>query len=212
VYDSGLVDAERTVVLLGRWYLMPRNRRCNVYVQTLASSQLLNYVLRLDADKFVELQPARTVSKRCEIGRKVMEKMELSYQEAFDPTMLARTPQLALTLAEGLLDSAAAGHTNDSLAVWASYATLPLAGLLYAARRDNLGIGWVLDAAVNTDRDVPATTPGWASAAQRVADTPMLATALTRTVNMDVRQRDSVAKTVLDALAAWTPPRGRSVR
>jgi hypothetical protein len=127
---------------------------------------------------------------------------------ACDPTRLASTPQLALTLAEGLLDSAAGGQGKE-YAVWASYATLPLAGLLYAACRGNLSIGWVLDAALNTDPDVPASTPGWASAAQRVADAPLLATALTRTANLETRQRGSVAKTVLDALAAWTPTRGR---
>lgn len=130
---------------------------------------------------------------------------------AFDPTMLACTPQLALTLAEGLLHSAAA-REGDSYAVWVSNATLPLAGLLYAAHQDNLGIGWVLDAAANTYRDVDEHEPGWVNAAQRVADAPLLATALRRTVNMDARQRDSVAMTVLDALAAWRPSREGGLR
>ncbi|MBZ4518298.1 hypothetical protein [Mycobacterium avium] len=126
---------------------------------------------------------------------------------AFDPTTLACTPQLALTLAEGLLHSAAAGD-DGSCAVWASYAALPLAGLLYAAARDNLGIGWVLAAAMNTDRDMGAHEPGWISAARRVAGAPVLATALTRVVNLNARQRDSVTTTVAEALAPWRPAQG----
>lgn len=126
---------------------------------------------------------------------------------AFDPTMLACTPQLALTLAEGLLHSAAA-REGDCCAVWVSYAALPLTGLLYAAARDNLGIGWVLDAALNTDRYMGADEPGWINAAQRVADVPMLVTALRRPAHLDARQRDSVTITVAEALAAWRPAQG----
>lgn len=120
----------------------------------------------------------------------------------FDPTTLARTPQLALTLAEGLLAHSPPAQGKSS-AMWTGYATLPLAGLLYAAAHDHLGIDWVLHAAANTTGDVAPHEPGWLNAAQRVADAPVLATALTQAVNLHARQRDRVAAAVLNALAAW---------
>lgn len=129
---------------------------------------------------------------------------------ACDPITLACTPQLALTLAEGLLDSSAAGR-GKSYPVWASYATLPLAGLLYAAHQHNLGVDWVLAAAANTGRHMPPDEPGWASAAQLLTDrggdrrARALAAAMTRATNMEARQRASLTRTVVDALAAYAP-------
>jgi hypothetical protein len=123
---------------------------------------------------------------------------------AIDPTRLACTPQLALTLAEGLLNSAAAGK-GKSYAVWASYATLPLAALLYAAHQDGLGPQWVLQAAANTGRHMAPDEPGWVNAAQQVADAPLLAMAMTRAANLEARQRASLRKTVVDALAVYAP-------
>lgn len=127
---------------------------------------------------------------------------------ACDPTRLACTPQLALTLAEGLL-GATIGRTPSSCDVWASYATAPLAGLLYAAHRDSHGIDWVVVATKNTEHAVTANDVGWAGAAQRVADVPMLAAALTRAAQLETRQRASVALTMLDALAPWSPESDR---
>lgn len=126
---------------------------------------------------------------------------------AFDPTTLACTPNRALTLSEGLLASLTAGQGGDT-AIWASQAVMPLAGLLYAAYRDSCGMEWVLDAARNTDCGAQADTPGWIDAAQRVADIPLLATALNRTAGLVGCQRDSVSMTVVDALAAWRPAGG----
>lgn len=123
---------------------------------------------------------------------------------AIDPTRLACTPQLALTLAEGLLNSAAAGK-GESYAVWASYATVPLAGLLYVAHQDGLGPQWVLQAAANTGRHVSDHEPGWVGAAERIAGVPLLASAMLRAVSMDARQRASLRKTVVDALAVYAP-------
>lgn len=51
-----VIHSERGVHLY-RWYLIPRNRWCNVYLQTFTSSGLLKYVLRSIAQKFVELKP-----------------------------------------------------------------------------------------------------------------------------------------------------------
>jgi hypothetical protein len=91
----------------------------------------------------------------------------------------------------------------------ASYATAPLAGLLYAAHRDSHGIDWVVVATKNTEHAVTANDVGWAGAAQRVADVPMLAAALTRAAQLETRQRASVALTMLDALAPWSPESDR---
>ena len=40
---------------LQRWYLLPRNRRLNIYLQTLASSELLNSVSAPGAGEFMKL-------------------------------------------------------------------------------------------------------------------------------------------------------------
>jgi hypothetical protein len=40
---------------LHRWYLLPRNRRLNVYLQTLASSELLNCVSAAGAGECMKL-------------------------------------------------------------------------------------------------------------------------------------------------------------
>ena len=129
---------------------------------------------------------------------------------ACNPITLACTPQLALTLAEGLLDSTAAGK-GKSYTLWTSYATLPLAGLLYAAHQHNLGVDWVLEAAANTGRHMPPDEPGWATAAQLLTNrggdirARSLAAAMTRATNMEARQRATLTRTVVDALAGYAP-------
>ena len=104
----------------------------------------------------------------------------------------------------------AAGR-GKSYTIWASYATFPLAGLLYAAHQHNLGVDWALEAAANTGRHIPPDEPGWANAAQLLTDRGVdiraraLAAAMTRAANMEARQRASLRKTVVDALAVYAP-------
>jgi hypothetical protein len=47
--------------------------------------------------------------------------------------------------------------------------------------------------------------PGWVNAAQQIADAPLLAMAMTRAANLEARQRASLRKTVVDALAVYAP-------
>jgi hypothetical protein len=44
---------------LMRWFVLPHNRFLNMYMQTIASSRLLNRCHRLHARKFVELRDSR---------------------------------------------------------------------------------------------------------------------------------------------------------
>ncbi|MCH9736848.1 MAG: hypothetical protein K0U78_20230 [Actinomycetia bacterium] len=107
---------------------------------------------------------------------------------------------------------------------WDAQAVLPLAGLLYAAgaghiggpgmavsskedsmqwvtiRRLRLRLAWVRSAVTNTDLNDLAN-PGWAQAAQICAPVhPMLSWELVALMQLDHRQRDSIAMAILAAL------------
>jgi hypothetical protein len=130
---------------------------------------------------------------------------------ALDPTKLLTTPADALTTAGALLDSPRAGR--DCGSIWSSVAEAPLAAMLYAASAcgNGKGIGWVVLAVDNLqkdDRDREA--PGWHSGARYVAGQPLFRNALLRTVDMDRRQRDSIVMTMRDALSPWMRPRKES--
>jgi type IV secretion system protein VirD4 len=130
---------------------------------------------------------------------------------ALDPTKLLTTPADALATAGALLDSPRAGR--DCGSIWSSVAETPLAPMLYAASAcgNGQGIGWVVLAVDNLQKDdIDREALGWHSGARYVAGHPLFRNALLHTVDMDRRQRDSIVMTMHDALSPWMRPRKES--
>lgn len=139
---------------------------------------------------------------------------------SFDPTKLIRTPDQAVTAANTMMQMSAVGlgsgadQVSDA-GIWEANTETPLAAMLYAASPAmggggrGLGMDWVLlavDNMVKADPDAAptlVTEPGWAAAAEIVRDIPLFANALARTLDMDARQRDSIALTMRKAVSPW---------
>jgi TraM recognition site of TraD and TraG len=130
----------------------------------------------------------------------------------YDPTANIFTPYEALTVAETIMQMAAVGlgsgadQVSDG-GVWESQAAGPLAALLYSASPmgNNEGMGWVLRAVDNIDTIGSDATkrPGWLQAAAICHRYDVLAVGMTRILDMDARQRDSVAITMRKAITPW---------
>jgi len=154
-----------------------------------------------------------------------------SDMRSFDPTALIRTPDQAVTAANTMMQMSAVGlgsgidQVSDA-GIWEANSEGPLAAMLYAASPcgNRKGIEWVLHAVDNIrkpGRGQPPNgngqqplplpdpepnqplRPGWYSAAQIVRDQPLFRNALLRTLDMDPRQRDSIALTMRKAVAPW---------
>ena len=133
---------------------------------------------------------------------------------SFDPTKLISTPDQAVTAANTMMQMSAVGlgtgvdQVSDA-GIWESNTEGPLAAMLYAAspRGNDAGIEWVLLAVDNLSMTKPGkqikTDPGWYNAAQIVKDRPLLYNALMRTLDMDPKQRDSIALTMRKAVMPW---------
>jgi hypothetical protein len=130
----------------------------------------------------------------------------------YDPTATIFTPYEALTVAETIMQMATVGlgsgadQVSDG-GVWESQAAGPLAAFLYAASPmgNNLGMDWVLKAVDNiktTDKNA-ASKPGWLQAAAICHRYEVLALGMTRILEMEPRQRDSVAITMRKAITPW---------
>ena len=133
---------------------------------------------------------------------------------SFDPTKLIATPDQAVTAANTMMQMSAVGlgsridQVSDA-GIWESNSEGPLAAMLWAAspRGNNQGIEWVLLAVDNMRRFTPgeqmSLEPGWQMAAEIVRDMPLFYNALMRTLDMDPRQRDSIALTMRKAVMPW---------
>lgn len=130
----------------------------------------------------------------------------------FDPTKGITTEAEALTVAETIMQMAAVGvgSTADQVTdggIWELQAAAPLAALLYAARPDEFGgnaggMEWVLLAASDLELQGEAGRPSW-EAAIDAADSAAVREDLHRILQMDAKQRDSVALTVTKAIRPW---------
>lgn len=139
---------------------------------------------------------------------------------AFDPTKLISTPDQAFTVANTIMQMSAVGlgsgadQVSDA-GIWESNSETPLAAMLYAASppgRDGRGgngggIDWVLSAVNNTrvtkKGQQKSTDPGWEHAADIVAHLPLFREALMATLDMDPKQRDSIALTMRKSVMPW---------
>lgn len=130
----------------------------------------------------------------------------------YDPTANIFTPYEALTVAETIMQMAAVGlgsgadQVSDG-GVWESQAAGPLAAFLYAASPmgNNEGMDWVLRAVDNIDTTSKQAgkKPGWLQAAAICHRYEVLAMGMTRILDMEPRQRDSVAITMRKAITPW---------
>lgn len=129
----------------------------------------------------------------------------------YDPTANVFTPYEALTVAETIMQMATVGlgsgadQVSDG-GVWESQAAGPLAAFLFAASPmgNNLGMDWVLKAVDNIDTSRGAANrPGWLQAAAICHRYEVLAVGMTRILDMEPRQRDSVAITMRKAVTPW---------
>jgi Type IV secretory system Conjugative DNA transfer len=130
----------------------------------------------------------------------------------YDPTANIFTPYEALTVAETIMQMATVGlgsgadQVSDG-GVWESQAAGPLAAFLYAASPagNNEGMDWVLRAVDNLDTASPnaGKKPGWLQAAAICHRYEVLAMGMTRILEMEPRQRDSVAITMRKAITPW---------
>jgi len=131
---------------------------------------------------------------------------------SFDPTMLITNPDQAVTAANTLMQMSAVGlgsgtdQVSDA-GVWEANAETPLSGLLYAAspRGNGKGIEWVLFAVDNVQKKANQTNtnvPSWRSAAKDAGE-PLFRNALLRTLEMDPKQRDSIALTMRKSVSPW---------
>lgn len=132
-------------------------------------------------------------------------------QSIYDPTANIFTPYEALTVAETIMAMATVGlgsgadQVSDG-GVWEAQAAGPLAAFLYAASPagNNKGMEWVLRAVDNIDTSEDAgTKPGWLQAAAICHRYEVLAMGMTRILDMEPRQRDSVAITMRKAVTPW---------
>jgi len=128
---------------------------------------------------------------------------------SFDPTVSIDSPSEALTVAETIMQMSTVGlgsgadQVSDG-GIWESQAAGPLAAFLYAAspQCNGLGMSWVLTAVDNIDpKDFQ--NPGWAQAAALCHNYETLALGMMRILDMDARQRDSVAITMRKAITPW---------
>lgn len=131
----------------------------------------------------------------------------------YDPTVTIKTPMEAQTVAENIMQMATVGlgsgadQVSDG-GIWESQAAGPLAAFLYAASpaasRDGIGRGmdWVLRAVDNIDPE-NISEPGWAQAAALCHRYEVLALGMMRTLDMEPRQRDSIAITMRKAITPW---------
>jgi type IV secretion system protein VirD4 len=127
----------------------------------------------------------------------------------YDPTSTIFTPAEALTVAETIMQMATVGlgsgadQVSDG-GVWESQAAGPLAAFLYAASPmgNGQGMSWVLLAVDNLDGE-DIDSPGWVQAAGLCHRFPVLSLSLQRIMDMDPRQRDSVAITMRKAIMPW---------
>lgn len=139
---------------------------------------------------------------------------------SFDPTMLITTPDEAVSAANTMMQMAAVGFGSgaDQVSdggVWEANAETPLSAMLYAAspRGNGQGMEWVLHAVDNLRKPKPPEEgkppepvgPGWWMAAQSKAikEIPLFCNALLRTLDMDRRQRDSIALTMRKSVSPW---------
>ena len=129
----------------------------------------------------------------------------------YDPTANIFTPYEALTVAETIMQMATVGlgsgadQVSDG-GVWESQAAGPLAAFLYAASPmgNNAGMDWVLKAVDNIDTtSAGAGRPGWLQAAAICHRYEVLAVGMSRILDMEPRQRDSVAITMRKAITPW---------
>jgi hypothetical protein len=130
---------------------------------------------------------------------------------SFDPTRLIRTPDQAVTAANTMMQMSAVGlgsgvdQVSDA-GIWEANTEGPLAAMLYVAspRGNGAGIEWVLLAVDNMRIDRQLTIePGWQMVAEIVRDRPLFHNALMRTLDMDPKQRDSIALTMRKAVMPW---------
>ena len=129
---------------------------------------------------------------------------------SFDPTKMITTPDQAVTAANTMMQMSAVGMGSgvDSVSdagIWESNTEGPLAAMLYAASKNGGGMDWVLLAVDNMEWDdekLPAAA-GWQLAAMAVQDMPLFYNALRRTLDMDPKQRDSIALTMRKAVMPW---------
>lgn len=127
----------------------------------------------------------------------------------YDPTMAILTPYEALTVAETIMQMSTVGlgsgadQVSDG-GIWESQAAGPLAAFLYAASPmgNGAGMDWVLMAVDNIDPE-DIDSPGWNQAAAMCRRFPVLSQGLIRILEMDARQRDSVAITMRKAIMPW---------
>ena len=129
---------------------------------------------------------------------------------SFDPTKMITTPDQAVTAANTMMQMSAVGMGSgvDSVSdagIWESNTEGPLAAMLFAAAQNGEGMDWVLLAVDNMewDEDKLPTAPGWQLAAIAVQDKPLFYNALRRTLDMDPKQRDSIALTMRKAVMPW---------
>lgn len=129
---------------------------------------------------------------------------------SFDPTKMITTPDQAVTAANTMMQMSAVGMGSgaDSVSdagIWESNTEGPLAAMLFAASLNGEGMDWVLLAVDNMeweDEKLPVE-PGWQMAAVAVQEFPLLYNGLRRTLNMDPKQRDSIALTMRKAVMPW---------
>ena len=129
---------------------------------------------------------------------------------SFDPTKMISTPDQAVTAANTMMQMSAVGMGSgaDSVSdsgIWESNTEGPLAAMLFAASRNGQGMDWVLLAVDNMaweDEKLPVE-PGWHAAAMAVDNYPLFYNALRRTLDMDPKQRDSIALTMRKAVMPW---------
>lgn len=128
---------------------------------------------------------------------------------SYDPTASIFTPHEALTVAETIMQMATVGFGSgaDQVSdggIWESQAAGPLAALLYAASpaANNKGMQWVLRAVDNLDAE-RRNEPGWHQAAAYCHRFDVLALGMLRILDMEPRQRDSVAITMRKAITPW---------
>ncbi len=129
---------------------------------------------------------------------------------SFDPTKMITTPDQAVTAANTMMQMSAVGMGSgaDSVSdagIWESNTEGPLAAMLFAASLNGEGMDWVLLAVDNMEWDdekLPVEA-GWQMAAVAVQEFPLFYNALRRTLNMDPKQRDSIALTMRKAVMPW---------